>query len=102
MSILSEIIIKKINNEPKVLILFVSMFNRKRILNSRNKFLQIKGSLKIACERKSSCQSWREDTISLLEYHISNGLTCQLRWNGCFSTRRQNNVKKGDGFELMA
>ena len=40
--------------------------------------MQIKASLKIACERRSSWQSWREETISVLEYHISNGLICQL------------------------
>ena len=45
---------KKVSNEPKVLKLFVSMFNRKGILNSRKKFLQIKASLKIACGRRSS------------------------------------------------
>ena len=68
----------KVSNEPKVLKSFVSMFNCKRILNLRKKFLQIKASLKVACERRSSWQSWREETISVLEYHISKCLTCQL------------------------
>ena len=64
--------------EPRVLTSFFSIFYQKRILTSRKKFLQIKGSLKVACERRSNWQLWRDETISVLEYYIINGLTYQL------------------------
>ena len=52
------------------------MFNYTRILTLRKKFVQIKASRNVACERRSNWQSWRDEIIAVSEYHIGNNLIC--------------------------